>query len=346
MRETSAWSWNCGLWGGVRVHVHASLLVFLVLIFFVVGHLRPPADFTVNGLIAAGVLVVALLLHELGHLVATWLLGGTVDLIVLGPLGGLHWTNLPRVPHREVAAALAGPMGNLVGMLACGPSLLMADVSLGDILLHPLFPGGMFAGSPWLVAVKMLFWFNWLLLLVNLIPAVPLDGGRALRSMLWPVMGYRGAVRTVSRTGMLVSLILCLAAIWSYDGSDMHLVSPWLPLVLMAIFLYFSARQELQRTDDDEAEEDLLGYDFSQGYTSLERGASQRRRSAIGPLRRWLLQRREDKQRRLREIEIEEERRVDEVLVRVKQLGVDALSPEERALLHRVSARYRARSQP
>jgi 2-oxo-4-hydroxy-4-carboxy--5-ureidoimidazoline (OHCU) decarboxylase len=49
------------------------------------------------------------------------------------------------------------------------------------------------------------------------------------------------------------------------------------------------------------------------------------------------------KQRRLRQLEREEERRVDSILVRVKELGLDAISPEERALLQRVSARYRDR---
>jgi hypothetical protein len=62
-------------------------------------------------------------------------------------------------------------------------------------------------------------------------------------------------------------------------------------------------------------------------------------------MRRWLQQRQEMKERRLREMEAEEERRVDEVLIRVKEFGIDGLSPEERSLLHRVSARYRNRLQ-
>jgi hypothetical protein len=51
------------------------------------------------------------------------------------------------------------------------------------------------------------------------------------------------------------------------------------------------------------------------------------------------------KERRMRDVEAEEERRVDEVLIRVKELGVNALSPDERALLERVSARYRNRTE-
>ena len=230
-------------------------------------------------------------------------------------------------------------------MVVCGPSLVMSGIGLVEILLHPLNPTGMLSGSAWIVAVKMLFWFNWLLLLVNLLPVVPLDGGRALRSVLWPVMGYRGAVRTVSRTGMLISLMVCFVALLVYDASDPHLMPPWLPLMLLAIYMYFTSRNELQRTEEEDEDDDLLGYDFSQGYTSLEQSSGYRRRQAPGPLRRWLRQRREAKQRRLREFEAEEERRFDEVLIRINEVGIDALSAEERALLHRVSARYRGRLQ-
>jgi Zn-dependent protease len=347
MRESPAWSWNCGVWCGVRVYLHASLVVFIVLIFFLGSQPRSPEHVSDGSIafIAVGVLLAAILLHELGHILATWHFGGKIEVMVLGPLGSWQSSNLVREPHHEVTAAMAGPLANLVGMIACCPTLVAADVSLGDILLKPLIPSGMLNGPTlWLVTVKMLFWFNWLFFLVNLIPAVPLDGGRARRSVLWPVMGYRAAIRTVSRAGMVVSLALCLAALFTYKGAD-RLVPPWLPLILLAIYLYFSSRQELLRTEEDDSDDDLLGYDFSQGYTSLERSIAPRRRGVSNPLRRWIRQRQAVKQQRLRELEADEERRVDEVLVRVKQLGFHCLSPDERALLNRVSARYRNRLQ-
>jgi hypothetical protein len=60
-------------------------------------------------------------------------------------------------------------------------------------------------------------------------------------------------------------------------------------------------------------------------------------------LTRWIEQRRADRQRRLAQIEADEERRVDDVLARLNEVGIDSLGAEERRLLERVSKRYRER---
>jgi stage IV sporulation protein FB len=353
MRETSGWTLNLGQWGSTRVYVHATLIVFVVLIVYLarLAHRELVDDLPVYayGLLYAAMFVIAVVVHELGHVLATWRLGGTMDLVVLGPLGGMYASSLPHEPHREVreaAVALAGLLANLTAMIVLGPALLVANISLGDILLAPLHPGGMIlAGSIWLVALKMLFWFNWLLFGVNLVPAMPLDMGRVVRGCLWRILGPRGTARVMARSALLVALILTLFAVFLPDRPDLRLIPTWLPLVLLAIYVAFSARQEIQLADDQVAEDDLFGYDFSEGYTSLEESAPRSRHWPTGPLRRWLRQRRELKQRRLRDIEADEERRFDEVLVRINQQGMESLTPEERDLLHRVSARYRNRSQ-
>jgi len=304
-------------------------------------------DFSLYGLAAWAILCASVIVHELGHCLAAWRLGGTTDLIVLGPLGGLHSPHVPREPHREVAVAMAWPAANFVVMTILGPPLLLiGKVNLGSILLEPLHPdpAQIIDQFPAVTVLKLAFWLNWLLVLANLLPAAPMDGGRSLRSILWPVMGYRGALRTLSRSGMLVSLVLCLVALLVHEPSEHRLVPIWLPLVLLAVYLYFSARRESQRGDDEVGDDDLFGYDFSQGYTSLERPHTAPRNHR-GPLRRWLEQRRQIRQRRLREMEAEEERRVDEVLIRIKQFGKESLTSEEQSLLERVSARYRNRLQ-
>jgi Zn-dependent protease len=355
MRETSGWTLNLGQWGGTRVYVHATLIVFMVLIVYLarLAHRELVEDdlpVYAYGLLYAVLFLVAVALHELGHVLATWRLGGATDLVILGPLGGMYASSLPHEPHREfreAAVALAGPLANLTGMIVLGPALLVANISLGDILLAPLHPGGtlLLSGSMWLVALKMLFWFNWLLFGVNLIPAVPLDMGRAARGLLWPVLGSRGTARAMARTGLLIALILVLIGLLVPDKPDLRLIPTWLPLLLLAIYVAFSARQDMQVAEDQDTDDDLFGYDFSEGYTSLEESSPRLRHWPAGPLRRWLRQRRELKQRRIRDIEADEERRFDEVLIRINQQGMDSLTPEERELLHRVSARYRNRSQ-
>jgi stage IV sporulation protein FB len=142
----------------------------------------------------------------------------------------------------------------------------------------------------------------------------------------------------------MISLMLCLLAVVLRDP-NLRLVPTWLPLALLALFLFFSSQQEVQTIEEDDQEDDLFGYDFSQGFSSLEPPQLGPRSRQRGPMRRWLQQRQEMKERRLREIEAEEERRVDDVLIRVKEVGIDGLSPEDRSLLHRVSARYRDRLQ-
>jgi stage IV sporulation protein FB len=346
MRENSSWSLNWGTWAGVRVRAHASLFgVFLVAVYLseLASRSEVAADSTVAwyGVMAWLILLASVVVHELAHFLVAVRTGGNVNLIVLGPLGGMHAAEMPREPHREVAVAMAGPVAHFLVLALLTPAMLLGGVALGDILLHPLSPNALQHGAVWIVALKFAFWINWVLLLVNLIPAPPLDAGRALRAVLWPVMGYRGANRTLNRCGMLTALVFTLLAVLLYDPEVSRLLPAWLPLMALAIYLYFASRQDGQRGDQED-EDDLFGYDFSQGYTSLERAHTVRH---PGPLRRWLQQRRELKDRRLRQIEEDEERRFDGILIRIKEFGIDSLPPDDRALLQRVSARYRNRMQ-
>src|SRR5256885_736342 len=98
----------------------------------------------------------------------------------------------------------------------------------------------------WIGAPPYVAWYgpmSWLILL-NLIPAPPPDAGRGLRAVMWPVMGHRGASRTLSRCGMLTALALCLIGVLLYDPQSSRPLPAWLPLLALSIYLYFASRQD------------------------------------------------------------------------------------------------------
>jgi hypothetical protein len=92
-------------------------------------------------------------------------------------------------------------------------------------------------------------------------------------------------------------------------------------------------------------DDSLLGYDFSQGYTSLERDqpVPRRRRRRPSFWQRWWQRRAARKLQRQQEQRQAEERRMDELLQKVQQKGLQSLSDEERRFLKRVSDKYRNR---
>ena len=224
MRELSNWSLNIGLWGGVRIRLHASFLVVSVLGCYL-AHLAGPrpnneVESTVYGLLASAILLICVIVHEFGHGLAAWVFRRQFGSRSPRPARRDESSACaPRAPA-QVITALAGPLANLLFMVALTPALLMQNVDVSPLLRQPLYPSGLLNGPLLLIGFKLAFWFNWLLFVVNLFPAAPLDGGRALRSILWPVMGYRAATRVVSSSGLVISLCLCVLCWFVYQRGD------------------------------------------------------------------------------------------------------------------------------
>jgi hypothetical protein len=114
---------------------------------------------------------------------------------------------------------------------------------------------------------------------------------------------------------------------------------------LIAIFLYFSANQEVVRLAREGRADHLPGHDFAhdrtrpQGPLEPHDGGAQ-----AGLLARWREQRRQARESARRQQELAEEARMDAILVRLFETEIENLSAEDRALLERVSARYRSRA--
>lgn len=336
MRDLLSWNLSLGRWAGVHVRLH----VFFILFALAAMHFSLRAGLLWYGVVGLSILLIAALAHEIGHCAAARWTGGTAEQILLWPLGGLAHVNITQNPAHELVTALAGPLVNLAACLALMPLLAFVQTEPQEILalLNPLAPP-LGAGDVTLLdGLRLGFWINWLLLLINLLPAFPLDGARALRAWLWQTYDYRTAMLLVVRMAKLSAVGLLVVALLVRTAYPEAL----LPLALFGVFLYFSAKQEGERAEQEPAD-GFFGYDFSQGYTSLERGETAARSRSAGPLRRWLEARREARLLRQRQIEEDEERRVDEILARLHEVGIEGLSAEDRALLDRVSARYRNR---
>jgi len=296
-----------------------------------------------------GILLACVLLHEAGHVWAARRLGIHVEQIVLGPLGGIAPLRGALDARSELLASFAGPAFNLGVCLLCMP-IVVAKSSWGDLtgLLHPLEPTGLTFELTGIAFVKLAFWVNWVLAILNLLPAFPFDGGRILRAailMRWPDLGRRGAAVIVSSAAKVAALAMIVLAVLVFEANEPQLLLPTrYALILLGIFLFFSAKRHDRREEDEERENDLLyGYDLTQDLDDLEHDLEETPDLRTGPLSRWLEKRRDQRAQRQTEIEQEEERRVDAVLARLHEHGMQSLSPEDRALLERVSARYRSR---
>jgi len=340
MNDMPSWSLTIGRWRHVHLRLHAIFIAVAVFAMFLATH-DPVAGSPGYGLLGIAILLASVLAHELGHCFAAARVGGSSEQIVIGPLGGLGNVEIPREPQSELIATLAGPLVTL-GILLLMLPLLLATGNSVPPLLSPLEPVGLIDGVWWAVAIKLAFWTNWLILIVNLLPAFPLDGARILRTMLWPALDYRSAGHVAVRASKFTALGICLLAWLMRDAQSADVLPAWVPLLLLAIFIYFSAQHEAARLDEGEWDEELLSYDFSQGYTSLERTSETPRRPGRS-MRRWLKNRREQRRQRQLFQEQEEERQVDEILLRLHETGMNGLTAKERSLLNRVSARYRSR---
>ena len=181
-------------------------------------------------------MAIALGAHELSHLLAARLAGVEIAEIQLLPFGGSAKMENPyRIPTaRLVAVALAGPAANLALIVLCAALTQWGLVKAAS--------------------AKALFQMNLTLMLFNLLPALPLDGGRALYALLQRPLGSARALRLGIWLGRILAAVLLAVAVWLGIRSG-----KWnLTLILAAVFLLASgpdesaawARSRAQRLED------------------------------------------------------------------------------------------------
>lgn len=346
MQDQTAWSLNLGSWWGVRVRLHAFFLIFCAcatLLKWYYAEETSQLDWMFFA--SLGILFISVLVHEVGHVWAARRYGGRSDLVVLGPLGGMVPIQVIGNARAEFRAHTAGPITSLLLCSLCAVLLLVLNVNVWG-MLSPLFPSDLASGSLLQIVLKLTFWINWTLLLVNLIPAYPLDAAYAMRSWImdrWPMLRPFQASLVVARTGQALAGLLAVVAVVIRIDEHEAFMPIRLSLIAFAILLFLAARQRRYITKMDDSEPLLLDYELTGDLDALERDLLEAGHVNSGPLRRWLERRRQARMQHQETTEQEEEQLVDEILSRLHQSGMQALSPEDKALLNRVSIRYRNR---
>lgn len=166
-------------------------------------------------------LFLIVMLHEFGHALACRQVGGRANQIILWPLGGVAYVDPPPRPGATLWSIAAGPLVNVALLPLLGAVVLLTR-SLGWPQTAPNSYG----------FLQMVFLINLGLLVFNILPIYPLDGGQILRSLLWFVMGRARSLMVATILGLIgvagfIGLALWRGSVWYGALAAFMLLNCW-----------------------------------------------------------------------------------------------------------------------
>jgi Zn-dependent protease len=218
------WSWKLARIAGIDVYVHATIFMVIAWIALVHWNRSQSVAAVLDGVGFILALFACVVAHEYGHALTAARYGIRTRDITLLPIGGLaRLERMPDVPIQELWVALAGPAVNVViaSLLFAWVLVSGGGASVDDL---DVTTGG-FAGR---VMVANVF-----LALFNLLPAFPMDGGRALRALLATRMEYTRATQRAATVGQ------GMAILFGFIGLQGNPI-----LLFIALFVWIGAGQE------------------------------------------------------------------------------------------------------
>lgn len=224
------WSWKFGRIAGIDLRVHATF--FILLAWWGVTYYRAfGVAGAVRGVLFTLALFASVVLHELGHALAARRFGVPTRHITLLPIGGVASLEyIPDKPKQELAIALAGPAVTLAIAVTIAAVLRVSGLSMS-------IPPDAIATGGGRELLAQLMWVNVSLLVFNLLPAFPMDGGRILRASLALRHDYLRATELAAAAGRVFAALFALIGL---------LYNPF--LVLIAVFVWVGASVEAAET--------------------------------------------------------------------------------------------------
>jgi len=218
------WSWKVGRFAGIDVYIHSTFFLLLAFIGLTNWLAARNLAGTLEGVGFMLALFGCVLLHEFGHALTARRYGIQTRDITLLPIGGVaRLERMPEDPKQELWVALAGPAVNVV--IAGVLYLWLASRSLLEPIAGLSVSEGSFLERVMLVNVS--------LVLFNLLPAFPMDGGRVVRALLAMRMEYTRATQIAATLGQGMALIFGFIGLFS---------NPF--LLFIAFFVWIGAAQE------------------------------------------------------------------------------------------------------
>jgi stage IV sporulation protein FB len=221
------WSIKVARVAGTEIRIHFTFLLFLAWIG--IGYYQEGgAAAATQGILFIVLLFGCVLLHEFGHVLAARVYGIRTPDITLLPIGGVaRLQRMPDQPWQELIVALAGPAVNVV---IAGLLLLVVGFKFHFSDLEQMH-------HPHAALAAKVAGFNVVMVLFNLIPAFPMDGGRVLRAGLALVMDHGRATRLAARVGQVLAFGFGIFGLFGSSSPN------WL-LIFIALFVYMGAAQE------------------------------------------------------------------------------------------------------
>lgn len=224
------WSIPIGRVLGIRLGIHITF--FLIIAW--IGWL----GWSVGGWSASlwavamiCLLFVCVILHELGHSIVALRFGIEVHSITLLPIGGVAgMKSMPEEPYQELLIAVAGPLVNVIIL-----AILLPFRGFPVWLDMPIVPGSV----PELV--DRMIWANIILVVFNMIPAFPMDGGRVFRALLAMVFSYGTATAWAAGVGRVMAVLFVLVGLY---------LNPFLAFIGVFVFLGAEGEARMVRVKD------------------------------------------------------------------------------------------------
>jgi Zn-dependent protease/CBS domain-containing protein len=219
------WSLKLGCVAGIDLYVHATFSLLIIWVAFAYWMQTQSVAATIMGIVFILALFVCVILHELGHALTARRYGVRTRSITLLPIGGVaSLEKMPDRPLHELIVALAGPAVNVV----------IAGLLYLVILVGPGFPTSEEISLTEPQFLIQLFVVNVLLVLFNLLPAFPMDGGRVLRSLLAMKLPYHRATAIAAACGQGMAMLFVF----------LGFLIPNFVLILIAVFVWLGATSE------------------------------------------------------------------------------------------------------